>query len=244
MTPGAAGDVVANIRALTFDVFGTVVDWRSSIIREGHALGRAKGLSVDWAAFADAWRALYQPAMERVRSGQVPWTTLDVLHRLSLDRLLEQFAIRGLSEAEIDDLNRAWHRLDPWPDAVAGLTRLKHRFIIATLSNGNIALMVNMAKRAGLPWDAILGAEIARHYKPQRETYLASAAALGLRPEQCMMVAAHESDLVAAAGCGFRTAYVPRPQEHGPDRPPAPPTKHPFDLVAADFIDLATRVGC
>jgi 2-haloacid dehalogenase len=232
------------IKALTFDVFGTVVDWRSSLIREGQALGRAKGLDVDWPKFADAWRARYQPMLERVRSGLMPWTRLDDLHRMSLDALLEQFGIRGLTEAEIDDFNRAWHRLDSWPDAGAGLSRLKRRFVLATLSNGNVALLVDMAKRAGLPWDAILGAEVARHYKPQPETYLTTADLLGLRPAQCMMVAAHESDLVAAAGCGFRTAYVPRPLEHGRDAPPAPPTRHPFDVVAADFTDLAARLGC
>jgi 2-haloacid dehalogenase len=232
------------IKALTFDVFGTVVDWRSSLIREGQALGRAKRVDVDWAKFADAWRGRYQPMLERVRSGQVPWTRLDDLHRASLDALLEQFGIRGLTEAEVDDFNRAWHRLDPWPDAVAGLSQLKRHFILATLSNGNVALIVNMAKRAGLPWDAVLGAEVARHYKPQREAYLTTADLLGLRPEQCMMVAAHENDLVAAAGCGFLTAYVPRPLEHGPVAGAAAPTRHPFDVVAADFIDLAARLGC
>jgi 2-haloacid dehalogenase len=232
-----------SVGALTFDVFGTVVDWRSSIIREGEALGRAKGLAIDWAKFADAWRGRYQPMLERVRSGAMPWTRLDDLHRMSLDGLLQEFGIRRLTEAEIDHLNRAWHRLDPWPDAVPGLTRLKRRFILATLSNGNVALMVNMARRAGLPWDAILGAEVARHYKPQPEAYLRTADFLGLRPEQCMMVAAHENDLVAAAGCGLRTAYVARPHEHGPDRP-VPPTRHPFDVVATDFVDLAARLGC
>ncbi len=180
---------LSEIRALTFDVFGTVVDWRSGIIRDGEALGRAKGLAVDWARFADAWRALYQPALSQVRDGTRPWTKLDDLHRESLERLLVEFGIAGLSEAEIDDLNRAWHRLDPWPDAVAGMTRLRRRYILATLSNGNVALLVNMAKRAGLPWDAVLGAEAARRYKPQNEAYLATAAFLGLRPAQCLMVA-------------------------------------------------------
>ena len=233
-----------SIQALTFDVFGTVVDWRSSIIREGEALGRARNLHVDWARFADAWRGLYQPNMDRVRSGAIGWTKLDDLHRMALDQLLVDFKITGLSEAEIDHLNRAWHRLDPWPDAVPGLTRLKRRFILATLSNGNVALMVNMAKRAGLPWDAILGAEVARHYKPQREAYLTTAALLGLRPEQCLMVAAHPGDLKAAAGCGLRTAYVPRPLEHGPGKtPPATPAKGEFDVVARDFVDLAAQLG-
>jgi 2-haloacid dehalogenase len=235
----------AAIKALTFDVFGTVVDWRSSVIREGEALGRAKGMTnVDWAAFADAWRGLYQPLMDRVRSGAAPWTKLDDLHRQGLDRLLGEFKISGLSEDEIDHLNRVWHRLDPWPDAVPGLTRLKQRYILATLSNGNVALMVNMAKRAGLLWDAILGAEVARHYKPQPEAYLRTAEFLGLRPEQCLMVAAHNGDLGAASRCGLRTAFVPRPLEHGPgggkDLTPA----RPWDVVATDFIDLARQLGC
>src|SRR5271156_2002132 len=208
----------STIKALTFDVFGTVVDWRASIAREIEALGRAKGFSVDWLKFADAWRGLYQPAMQKVRTGELPWTRLDDLHRQSLDKLLVDFAIKGLSEAEIDDLNRAWHRLDPWPDGVTGLTRLKQKFILATLSNGNIRLMVDMAKRAGLPWDAILGAEVAHHYKPDVETYLTAADLLMLPPEQCMMVAAHASDLQAARKLGFRTAFVWRPLEYGPER--------------------------
>ena len=231
------------IKALTFDVFGTVVDWRSSITREGQEVGRARGIDVDWERFADQWRGLYQPTMDRVRKGEMPWTKLDDLHRMSLDKLLAEFGIKGMSEAEIDHFNRAWHRLDPWPDAVPGLTRLRTRYVLATLSNGNVALMVNMAKRAGLPWDAILGAEVARHYKPQRECYLATADMLGLRPEQCMMVAAHPSDLVAAAGCGFHTAYVPRPQEHGPNRKASAPPEAKFDVVADDFVDLARQLG-
>jgi 2-haloacid dehalogenase len=235
---------VASIKALTFDVFGTVVDWRGSLIREGEAFGAARRLAVDWARFADAWRALYQPQMERVRSGELPWTRLDDLHRMSLDRLLVDFGIRGLGEADVDHLNRAWHRLDPWPDAVAGLTRLKRRFILATLSNGNVALLVNMAKRAGLPWDAILGAEVARHYKPQPEAYLATADLLGLRPEQCLMVAAHNSDLVTAGRLGFRAAFVPRPAEHGPHQTRDLAPERPFDVVAKDFLDLAGQLGC
>ena len=233
------------IGALTFDVFGTVVDWRTSVIREGLAFGKARGVSVDWAKFADAWRGLYQPAMEEVRSGRRPWAKLDELHRESLVRLLGDFGIIGVSPAEIDHLNHAWHRLDPWPDAVPGLTRLKQRFTLATLSNGNIALMVDMAKRAGLPWDAILGAEVARAYKPTPEAYLRSAEALGLRPEQCLMVAAHPADLASAARCGLRTAYVPRPLEFGPGRPGSQPEPgQPFDVVAGDFVELAEKLGC
>ena len=233
------------IGALTFDVFGTVVDWRTSVIREGEAFGKPRRLSVDWGKFADAWRGLYQPAMEEVRSGRRPWAKLDELHRESLVRLLGDFGITGASPAEIDHLNYAWHRLDPWPDAVPGLTRLKQRFTLATLSNGNIALMVDMAKRAGLPWDAILGAEVARAYKPTPEAYLRSAEALGLRPEQCLMVAAHPADLASAARCGLRTAYVPRPLEFGPGRPGSQPEPgQPFDVVAGDFVELAEKLGC
>jgi 2-haloacid dehalogenase len=235
---------LGSVQALTFDVFGTVVDWRSSITREGEALGRAKGLAIDWASFADAWRGLYQPNLSRVRNGELPWTKLDDLHRMSLDRLLVDFGISGLSESEIDHLNRAWHRLDPWPDAVPGLTRLRRRFILATCSNGNVALMVNMARRAGLPWDAILGAEPARHYKPQPEAYLITADMLGLRPEQCMMVAAHNGDLAAAADCGLRTAFVPRPAEHGPGRAADVTPKRQWDVIATDFVDLAAKLGC
>jgi len=233
-----------SIKALTFDVFGTVVDWRSSIIREGQALGRRKGLDVDWARFADAWRGLYQPSMDRVRRGEVPWIKLDDLHRASLGELLGEFKIGGLSEAEIDDLNRAWHRLDPWPDVVEGLTRLKQKFILATLSNGNVALIVNMARRAGLPWDAVLGAEVARHYKPQPEAYLTTAALLGLRLEQCLMVAAHNGDLKAASATGLRTAFVPRPAEYGPGQSRDVTPEREWDVIAKDFVDLAHRLGC
>jgi 2-haloacid dehalogenase len=235
---------VASIKALTFDVFGTVVDWRGSIIRDGEAFGRARGLSVNWARFADAWRELYQPQMTRVRSGELAWTRLDELHRMSLDRLLVEFGIQGLSEADVDDLNRVWHRLDPWPDAVPGLTRLKRRFILATLSNGNVALLVNMAKRAGLPWDAVLGAEVARHYKPQPEAYLTTADLLGLGTNQCLMVAAHNGDLVAASRLGFRTAFVPRPAEYGPNQTKDLAPEQTFDVVAKDLVDLADQLGC
>ena len=231
-------------RALLFDVFGTCVDWRSGVIREGEALGRRLGVAgVDWAAFADAWRDQYQPQMETVRSGQRPWTTLDVLHREALDRLLPELGLDALAEADRADLTRAWHRLDPWPDVVAGLTRLKRRFIIAPNSNGNIALIVNMAKRAGLPWDAILGAEITRAYKPQPAAYLKNAEALALAPSQVMMVAAHNGDLKAAASCGLRTAFVPRPAEHGPRQTSDLAPEGELDIVARDFLDLADQLG-
>ena len=202
-------------KALLFDVFGTVVDWRGSIIAEGQAFGRARGFDVDWAAFADGWRAKYQPAMQRVRDGQIGWVKLDDLHRQNLDELLEEMAITGLTRDEIDHWNRVWHRLNAWPDAVEGLTKLKNKFILATLSNGNVALIVNMAKHAGLPWDAVLGAEVAGHYKPQPEAYLKTAQILALAPEDCLMVAAHNSDLVAAGSCGLGTAFVSRPREFG-----------------------------
>src|SRR5437879_13225665 len=202
---------IENVKALTFDVFGTVVDWRSSLIREGEALGKKRGLNVDWPRFADAWRGLYQPAMDEVRHGRRPWTKLDDLHRESLDTLLVQFAIKGLSEPEIDHLHRAWHRLDPWPDSVPGLTRLTKKFVLATLSNGNVALILNMAKHGGLPWDAVLGAEVARHYKPQPETYLTTAALLGLAPAERMMVAAHNRDLRHRQLRAHRPPSAPRP---------------------------------
>jgi 2-haloacid dehalogenase len=180
--------------------------------------------------------------MTRVRDGERPWTILDVLHRESLDELLARYGIDNLSEPEIDHFNRAWHRLDPWPDAVGGLTRLKRRYILATLSNGNIALMVNMAKRAGLPWDVILGAEVARAYKPQPEAYMATARALGLAPAECLMVAAHNGDLVAAAACGFRTAFITRPTEHGPGQTTDLEPTGDWDLIATDFLDLARQI--
>ncbi len=233
-----------SIKALTFDVFGTVVDWRTSIAREGRELGEAKGLTVDWEQFADDWRALYQPSMAKVREGERPWTILDELHRESLDQLLERYEIDNLTEAEVEHFNRAWHRLDPWPDVVEGLTRLKSRYILATLSNGNIALMVNMAKRAGLPWDVILGAEFARAYKPQPEAYLATARTLGLEPEECLMVAAHNGDLVAASACGFQTAFVRRPTEHGPAQTSDLEPERDWTIVASDFLDLASQFGC
>ena len=237
-------DRLSSVKALTFDVFGTVVDWRSSITREGEVLASRLGIQgVDWAEFASAWRAKYQPAMNRVRSGERPWTKLDDLHRESLEETLAEFEITGLSEDERDNLNRAWHRLDPWPDVVDGLTRLKSRYVIAPNSNGNIALLVNMAKRAGLPWDAILGAEIAQAYKPRPEVYLRCAEVLGLAPAAVMMVAAHNSDLVTAAECGLQTAFVPRPTEYGPGQTSDLAPEREFDVVATDFIDLANQLA-
>lgn len=232
------------IKALCFDVFGTVVDWRESVAREAAAVLGGQGVDCDWHDFADRWRARYQPAMEEVRSGRRLWVRLDDLHRENLLMLLAELGLEALSEGEIDHLNRAWHRLDPWPDVVEGLTRLKRRYILATLSNGNVALMVNMAKRAGLPWDVILGAEVARAYKPQPEAYLRAAALLDLPPASCMMVAAHNGDLVAASACGLRTAFVARPTEHGRAQNWDLRPEHPFDLCADSFVDLAEQLGC
>ena len=234
---------VPAVKALVFDVFGTVVDWRGSIIREGRLLGRRKKLKVDWPAFADAWRAGYRPAMARVRSGELPWTKIDALHRMILDGLLARFGLEGLSEEECADLNFVWHRLDPWPDARAGLARLKRRHVIATLSNGNLALLTNMAKRARLPWDCILSAEVVRHYKPDPETYLGAADLLGVRPQELMMVAAHKDDLHAARACGLKTAFVPRPREYGPAAKPDVSRDPAFDFHARDFNDLARQLA-
>ena len=233
------------IRALVFDVFGTVVDWRAGIVREGAALVAARRIDVDWAAFADAWRAGYQPAMQRVRSGEIAPTTIDKLHRGILDTLLPRFGLDALDEGERDTLNRAWHRLDPWPDVVAGLDRLRRRFTIATLSNGNVSLLVDMARRAGLPWDCVLSAELFHgHFKPDAEVYLGAARLLDVAPGELLMVAAHPSDLAGAARAGLRTAYVPRPLEHGPHGVLRdPPGDRVFDVVARDFHALAAQLG-
>jgi 2-haloacid dehalogenase len=233
-----------DVRLLVFDTFGTVVDWRSSVIAEGEKLGKAKGLKVDWAAFADAWRGGYGPSMNRVRNGELPWTKLDALHRMVLDQLLDKFKIAGLTEAEKAHFNLAWHRLNAWPDAAAGLTRLKKRYVIAPLSNGNVSLLTDMAKFTGLPWDVILSTELVRHYKPDRETYLMPGEFWDLQPAQVMMVAAHAGDLNAAKALGLRTAYVHRPLEFGTTRPaPTAPAQGLFDFMAKDFRDLASQLG-
>ena len=235
---------LSDVKALTFDVFGTVVDWRSSLIREGEQLGQSKGIEVDWAEFADRWRGGYGPAMARVRSGDLPWTKIDVLHRMILDGLLEEFGITSLNEEEKHHWNRVWHRLAPWPDSVAGLTRLRERFIVATLSNGNVALLTNMAKHAGLPWDCILSAELMKRYKPDPEAYLGAAELLGLRPDEVMMVAAHKGDLKSAQEVGFKAAFVARPHEFGPDHAVDVAHEPEFDLNAADIEDLASKLHC
>ena len=230
------------MQALTFDVFGTVVDWRPSVIRDCEELARRRGLKADWAAFADAWRDGYGPAMRRVRDGELPWTKIDGLHRMILDEILERFDIRDLTEDDKAWLNLAWHRLDPWPDAVDGLQRLRGKFIVASLSNGNVSLLVRMAKRANLPWDAVLSSELAQRYKPDLEVYRHAASLLSLRPSQVMMVAAHKGDLRAAARAGLRTTFVPRPNER-PNRDIDLSYDEAFDYNAADFLDLADQLG-
>ena len=238
--------MLEDVRALVFDVFGTVVDWRGGVAREAAPFLRRHGAgAADPFAFADAWRRLYSPAMEAVRSGHRPFVRLDVLHRENLEAVLPGFGIdpAAVPAAELAELTLAWHRLDPWPDSVAGLTRLKAGFIIAPLSNGNIVLMIDMAKRAGLPWDAILGAEVAQAYKPMPEAYLRTAEVLALRPQQLCMVAAHNGDLAAARACGLRTAFVPRPAEHGPGQTTDLGPEQDWDVVAPDLVALAQALG-
>ena len=239
----AVPDHLADVQALIFDVFGTVVDWRSSIIREGQLLSARKGFDVDWPTFADRWRGGYGPAMNRVRTGELPWTKIDDLHRMVLDELVVEFGLTGMTEKELDHFNKAWHRLMPWPDSAGGLSRLKTRYTIATMSNGNVSLLLNMGKNAGLPWDTIFSAELSRHYKPDPEAYLKCAELLSLKPEQIMMTAAHPGDLRAAAALGFKTGYVYRPLERGPERRVEPNTTDSFDIRAEDFIDLARQMG-
>ncbi len=235
--------IAASVKALTFDVFGTVVDWRGSIIREGQLLSANKGFDVDWAEFADRWRSGYGPAMNKVRTGELAWTKIDDLHRMILDCLVQEFELEGLSEAELVHFNEAWHRLSPWPDTVAGLNKLKTKFVITTLSNGNVSLLTNMAKNGGLPWDAILSAELSGRYKPDPEVYLKAVDLLSLSPEQVMMVATHPGDLRAAAHAGLRTAYVIRPLERGPGQPVNLNPDGEFDYTAKDFNDLARQLG-
>jgi 2-haloacid dehalogenase len=234
---------MVQVRALTFDVFGTVVDWRGSVLRELIQFGRRQNLQVDWESFADDWRAGYGPAMDRVRRGDLPWTSIDDLHLLILQELLARYGITGLAREEIQHLNRAWHRLEPWADAAPGLLRLKRLFVIASLSNGNIALLVNMARHGGLPWDCVLSAELFRCYKPDAEVYLGAASLLALQPEAVMMVAAHKDDLVAARQCGFQTAFVPRPREFGSKRCVDVTPEPWMDVVAEDFVALAAQLG-
>jgi 2-haloacid dehalogenase len=229
--------------AIVFDTFGTVVDWRSSLIAELTAFGKERAINADWTALVDGWRASYHPSMDRVRKGQQPWTTLDALHRASLDKLVKDFGISGLSEAELRHINRGWHRLNPWPDSVPGLTRLKRRFIIGPLSNGNVSLLTNMAKHAGLPWDMVFGSDLFGHFKPDPETYLGVARLLDLEPGQVMMAAAHNGDLGNARKQGLMTAFFPRPNEYGPHQKRDYAAEQDWDVVAKDIEDLAGKLG-
>ena len=229
------------VKALFFDVFGTLVDWRTSIAREAEAKLKPLGYALDWFAFADAWRGEYQGAMDEVRSGRIPFCRLDILHRRNLDLVLPRFNVTKLSDEDRRDLNLAWHRLDAWPDVPRGLARLKRRYWLAPVSNGNISLMVDLARRNALPWDAILGAEIAGDYKPKPRVYLAAAEAFDLKPQDCMMVAAHSKDLMAAAALGLRTGHVSRPNEHGPGRGELRPTT-PVNVAVRSLEELAEKL--
>jgi 2-haloacid dehalogenase len=230
-------------KAIVFDTFGTVVDWRTSLIADLSEFGKRKGIQADWANLVDAWRAAYHPSMDRVRRGEQPWTKLDGLHRASLDHLVKEFRIQGLEEADLDYINRGWHRLHPWPDSIPGLQRLKSRFIIGPLSNGNVSLLLNMAKFAGIPWDMIFGSDLFRHFKPDPEAYLGVARILDVAPNQVMLAAAHNNDLAAARACGLLTAFFPRPTEYGPHQKRDTKAETDWDIVATDIEDLATQLG-
>jgi 2-haloacid dehalogenase len=231
------------IRALVFDVFGTLVDWRTSIARETQRLLAPQGVALDWLAFADAWRAQYQPAMEEVRAGRLPFCKLDALHRRNLDVVLAQLGLDRIDEATRAELNLAWHRLDAWPDVAAGLARLRAHYRVAPCSNGNISLMVDLARRNGFIWDAIVGAELARDYKPKPVVYLTAAEAFDCAPAETMMVAAHASDLAAATAAGLRTAFIARPDEHGPGRGETH-ASGPVDVSTGSLLELADALGC
>lgn len=233
-----------DVKALHFDVFGTVVDWRSSVIAELEAFGNKKNISADWTQFADDWRGLYQPSMEGVRTGDREWRTLDVLHRESLITLISRHNITGLTEEEIEHLNTIWHRLNPWPDTLDGLNRLHKKYVLATLSNGNVALMVNLARHSKLPWDAVLGAEVHQAYKPLPQCYLGNAKLLSLEPSQCMLVAAHNNDLAAARTLGYRTGFILRPTEYGPKQSKDLEAESDWDIVTDSMTGIADALGC
>jgi 2-haloacid dehalogenase len=230
------------VRAMFFDVFGTLVDWRTSVAREAQRILKPLGHDLDWAGFADAWRNEYQPGMEEVRTGRIPFCKLDVLHRRNLERFIPRFGLRNLSDDVLHELTLAWHRLDSWPDVTAALKQLRAKFLLAPVSNGNISLMVDLARRNDFSCDAILGAEVAGDYKPKPRVYLAACEAFDLKPAQCMMVAAHSSDLAAAAACGLRTGHIARPDEHGPGTGESAPTVL-VDVAGTDLLDLARKLG-
>ena len=231
------------VKAMVFDTFGTVVDWRGSIIRDLSKWGEAENIAADWARLADLWRGRYDPQKERVRTGAIPWTNLDDLHYEALCGLLPEVGLTQLNEVQRRHVNRVWHRLDAWPDSVAGLTRLKSRYIIGPLSNGNISLLVNMAKHAGLPWDSIFSAEHFQHYKPHPDTYLGVCRQLNLRPEEVMMCAAHNNDLRAAQAAGLKTAFIPRPTEYGPGQKTDLAPTGEWNIVARDIQELASLMN-
>jgi len=232
------------VKALVFDVFGTVVDWHGSVAREVRELARQKGLRVNAVKFAKAWRGGYRPAMDRVRNGEAPFQKIDVMHRAILEQVLQQFKLTTLTEDEKVQLNRVWHRLKPWPDSPRGLKRLKSKFIIATLSNGNTSLLVNMAKHGNLPWDCVFSSDTFNHFKPDPEMYLGAADRLDLRPEEVMLVASHKHDLRAAAKCGLKTAFVKRPHEFGRNNNPDLASEPEFTCNAESFFDLADQLRC
>ena len=231
-----------DVQAIVFDVFGTVVDWRGSLIAELSEWGAARGVGADWTGLVDTWRGAYAPSMDRVRRGELPWTKLDDLHMATLREIGPRFGLAGLSDADMDWVNRGWHRLRPWPDSVPGLRALHPRYILGPLSNGNVSLLVDMARGAGLPWDMILGAEVFGHYKPDPETYLGACRLLSLQPGQVMLCAAHNHDLAAAQRLGLRTAFVPRPTEYGPLQVRDFGPEGAWDVVAADMEDFAARM--
>lgn len=235
---------MATVKALIFDTFGTVVDWRGSLIAELEVFGKARGIRADWTGLVDAWRGNYRPSMDRVRKGERPWTTLDTLHRETLGELVQAFNVQGLSEDDLHHINLGWHRLKPWPDSVPGLTRLKQKFIIAPLSNGNVSLLLEMAKNAGIPWDMIFGSDLFGHFKPDSETYLGACRLLDLAPAHVMMCAAHNSDLQAAQALDLQTGFFPRPTEYGPHQRNDFEADGNWTVIAKDIEDLASQLGC
>ncbi len=237
-----SGTAETDLRAIVFDTFGTIVDWRGSLINSLEAFGTERGLEVPWPKLVDRWRAAYHPNLERVRRGQLEWTILDELHRDALVELLPEFGVASLAESDVRFLTSCWHRLSPWPDAIEGLTRLRRKYVIGPLSNGNLALLVNLAKYAQLPWDVIFGSDLFHHYKPDPETYLGVCGYLGLRPPQVMMAAAHNYDLAAARNLGLRTAFIPRPTEHGAGQTTDLTPEQVWDVTATDLVELAVKL--
>lgn len=235
--------MISGIKALAFDTFGTVVDWRTSIIDDLSAFGRTRGLDTDWTAFTDEWKTAYKPGMDKVRKGEWPWTTIDAIYRRALDEMAPRYGLDQLDEAALHHINRVWHRLLPWPDSAAGLARLKKKFLISTLSNGDVAMLANMAKLGGLPWDVVLCGQVFGHFKPDPEIYLGAIELLGCEPHEVMMVAAHNDDLKHARSHGMRTGFVLRAGEYGPAQKSNLKASEPWDVIANDLGELATALG-